>query len=80
VPRLTGRWWPTCEKSKQHNNPDAIEAERARGAQVLFLPRQGKHLNPIELLFNDLKQHHLRPADDELEKLIDGYMGHYAPR
>ena len=31
------------------------------GVTIKFLPPKGKYFNPLELLFNDLKTHHIRP-------------------
>ena len=36
-------------------------SSRNVACQMKFLPPKGKYFNPIELLFNDLKSHHIRP-------------------
>ncbi len=45
----------------QHYNPRVIQAFNCRGAKVVHLPPKGKYLDPMELLFNDLKEHYIRP-------------------
>jgi transposase len=45
----------------QHYSPAVREGFKARGVSIKFLPPKGKYFNPIELLFNDLKSHHIRP-------------------
>jgi transposase len=42
--------------SKQHWNPGVAARFEAVDVEVVLLPPKGKYLNPIELLFNDLKQ------------------------
>jgi hypothetical protein len=48
-----------------------------------FLPPKGKYFNPLELLFNDLKQHYIRPnfpkngqplTKSKITALVRGYM------
>lgn len=46
---------------KQHFNPHIRQMLRTKGASMLLLPPKGKYLNPVELLFNHLKQHAIRP-------------------
>lgn len=67
----------------QHYSPVARSAFTDRGAKVEHLPPKGKYFNPLELLFNDLKSHYIRPAfpgngknmgRDTLESLIRTYM------
>lgn len=73
----------------QHFNPEAISALKARGVRVVHLPPLGKYLDPLELLFNDLKEHYIRPKfpvqgqnlrKEELEEIIGDYMSNEAPR
>ena len=57
----------------------------ARGERAMkFLPPKGKYFNPIELLFNDLKSHHIRPnfpqngqnlSKSKIRALVRSYMG-----
>lgn len=73
----------------QHYNPEVIAAVKKRGASVVHLPPKGKYLQPLELLFNDLKDHYIRPAksgqkgfftESELKSLIHNYMENVAPQ
>lgn len=57
-----GKSGRSANPRSQHYNPDVLAAVAARGARVLHLPPKGKYLNPVELLLNDLKEHHVRPA------------------
>ena len=43
-------------------SPKAKESFKAKGVKLLFLPPKGKYFDPVELLFNDLKSHYIRPA------------------
>ena len=45
----------------QHYSPAVREEFKERGVSIKFLPPKGKYFNPIELLFNDLKSHYIRP-------------------
>ncbi len=36
---------------------DGDAAIETKGGKVIHLPPKGKYLNPVELLFNDLKNH-----------------------
>ncbi len=73
---------------KQHYNPTAIAAIEGKGGKVIHLPPKGKYLNPVELLFNDLKNHYIRPQFPEsgenlsrrkLNAIIKMYMTKKAP-
>lgn len=71
--------------TKQHFNPQVAEAIEDMGGMVLHLPPKGKYLDPMELLFNDLKEHYLRRPFRQhtfrsLKMVIKGYMDHIAPR
>ena len=57
-----GRSSHSHNPKSQHFNPEVQEAVVQADASVLMLPPYGKLLNPLELLFNDLKEHHLQPA------------------
>lgn len=74
--------------TKQHFNPVVVEKINARGGKVMYLPPKGKYFNPVELLFNDLKAHYIRPAygksnkemsKDKLTRIIRKYMREVAP-
>ena len=47
--------------SSQHYSPVARDLFEERGVSIKFLPPKGKYFNPLELLFNDLNQHDIRP-------------------
>jgi len=73
----------------QHYNPEVLAAIQSRGATIHFLPPKAKYLNPLELLFNDLKQHYIRPAfsadgtdmpKEQIESIIGQYMSSQAPK
>ena len=60
----------------------------ALGVTVKFLPPKGKYFNPLELLFNDLKSHYIRPKflrngqplpKSQIEGLIREYVDEKAP-
>jgi len=59
-----------------------------RGVTIKFLPPKGKYFNPLELLFNDLKPHYIRPkfrkngvplSKSEIEELVRAYVEEKAP-
>ena len=73
----------------QHFNPLIIQAINAKGGQMVHLPPLRKYLDPVELLFNDLKEHYIRPAhppsghnfsEDELRSLICTYVAKMTPQ
>ncbi len=73
---------------KQHYNPTAMAAIESKGGKVVHLPPKGKYLNPVELLFNDLKNQYIRPQFPEngenlsrrkLNSIIKTYMTKKAP-
>jgi hypothetical protein len=77
-----------AKPDKQHYNPAVLAALADKGCDVLYLPPMGKYLNPDELLFNDLKQHYIRPAKNvhgqnftkaKLLSIINSYMRNVAP-
>jgi transposase len=72
----------------QHYSPVALAAFRGHGARVEYLPPKGKYFNPLELLFNDLKSHYIRPSFprngekltyEQISALIQDYMQNKAP-
>lgn len=73
---------------KIHYNPEVLEELKAKGSNRLILPPKGKYLNPLELLFNDLKNHYIRPkfhrdgtpmTKAEVEEIIQDYVDNVAP-
>jgi transposase len=83
-----GRAGRKMKPDKQHFNPRAIDAIECNGAKVIFLPPKGKYLNPVELLFNDLKNHYIRPqyrkhgeniSQRKLKAIIKRYMIQQSP-
>jgi transposase len=72
----------------QHYSPAVREKLETRGVSMKFLPPKGKYFNPIELLNNDLKSHHIRPnfpqngqnlSKSKIRALVRGYMEERAP-
>ncbi len=57
-----GRSGRCSNPTAQHFNPDVIRKFKACGVKAILLPPKGKYLNPVELLFGDLKQNYIRPA------------------
>ena len=83
-----GRSGTSVHPKAQHYNPTVKDILARKGVKVVHLPPKGKWLNPIELLFNDLKSHHLRKGGGrqhgsltfrELKSAIDRYMKEVAP-
>jgi hypothetical protein len=73
---------------RQHFNPEVISKLDRKGVEVIHLPPKGKYLNPLELLFGDLKEHYIRPqfppsgrelSKKELKAMIRNYMEQQAP-
>jgi transposase len=71
----------------QHYSPTAHDTFHAHGVTVEFLPPKGKYFNPLELLFNDLKSHYIRPAfprngakltKQQIEVIISDYIDTHA--
>ena len=56
-----GRSGRTLHPIYQRYSPAVREEFKERGVSIKFLPQKGKYFNPIELLFNDLKSHYIRP-------------------
>ena len=76
-----GRSGKSKNPSKQHYNQKIAKSATNRGVNmnIKFLPPLGKYFDPLELLFNDLKQHHLwvkgpRQTRRQLMALIGNYM------
>lgn len=83
-----GRSGRSKNPKAQHYNPSVVQSVKDRGAEVWYLPPKGKYFNPAELLFNDLKNHFIRPAygksckemsKDKLTRIIRKYMREVAP-
>ena len=72
--------------SSQHYSPVSRDLFEERGVSIKFLPPKGKYFNPLELLFNDLKQHDIRPKNgrplskSKIAGLIRGYVDETAAR
>ena len=56
-----GRSGRASHPTSQHYSPEAQAIFNTRDVTIKFLPPKGKYFNPLELLFNDLKSHYLRP-------------------
>jgi transposase len=83
-----GRSGRALNPTSQHYSPVARAAFEACGVTMRFLPPKGKYFNPLELLFNDLKQHQIRPnfpkngkplSKQKIVALVRGYMDGRAP-
>jgi transposase len=83
-----GRSGRSANPVAQHYSPYARDVFEGAGATVRFLPPKAKYFNPLELLFNDLKSHYIRPAFpgngeklsyDTLHDIIERYMDEHAP-
>jgi transposase len=64
-----GRSGRAKEPKAQHYNPQVKASIEAVGARVQMLPPYGKWLDPVELLFNDLKEHSSSPPDPSPDSL-----------
>ena len=56
-----GRSGRASHPTSQHYSPEAQAIFNTRDVTIKFVPPKGKYFNPLELLFNDLKSHYLRP-------------------
>ena len=83
-----GRSGRASHPTSQHYSPEAKATFHARGVTTKFLPSKGKYFNPLELLFNDLKSHYIRPnflrngqalPKSRIEGLIREYVEEKAP-
>jgi transposase len=66
------------DQLRAHKNPEVIEAIRATGARVLFLPTYSPELNPIEMIWSWLKRQVTKivPSTlDELEAVVEATWG-----
>lgn len=71
-----------------HWDPEAKEAIEDEGASMVMLPPSGYYFMPLDLLFNDLKQHYIRPeyakngdpmSKSKMQSIIKKYMEEVAP-
>ena len=78
-----GRCGRAVHPTTQHYSPVARAAFEECGVTIKFLPPKGKYFNPLELLFNDLKQHYIRPnfpkngqplSKSKVASLVRGYV------
>jgi hypothetical protein len=83
-----GRSGRSQHPTAQHYSPNAKATLKERGVTIKFLPPKGKYFNPLELLFNDLKTHYIRPkfrkngvplSKSEIEELVRAYVEEKAP-
>ena len=85
---VLGRSGCSQHPTAQHYSPNAKATFEERGVTIKFLPPKGKYFNPLELLFNDLKTHYIRPkfrkngvplSKSEIEELVRAYVEEKAP-
>ena len=89
---LSGTVWVVVDEHyilfTRTNSPAVREEFKERGVSIKFLPPKGKYFNPIELLFNDLKSHYIRPnfpkngkllSKSKIQALVREYMDETAP-
>ena len=83
-----GRSGRSRNPKKQHYNPEIVKSIVDRGGEVWYLPPYGKYFNPAELLFNDLKNHYIRPhygkfnkelSKETITRIVRKYMRDVAP-
>ena len=83
-----GRSGRASHPTSQHYSPEAQAIFNTRDVTIKFLPPKGKYFNPLELLFNDLKSHCLRPKflqngkplpKSQIEGIIREYVDGTAP-
>ena len=83
-----GRSGRAKNPNKQHFNPEVAAEFEDASMEVVMLPAPGHILDPMELLFNDLKEHHIKPAYDpsgkelskeKLDQIIEEYVENEAP-
>jgi transposase len=72
---------------KLHFNRKVAKEFKHAGMEVVMLPAPGHYLNPMELLFNDLKEHYIKDAypksgkelsKQQLEEIIEEYVDNRA--
>ena len=64
-----GRSGRALHPTHQHYSPAVRDEFKERGVSMKFVPPKGKYFNPIELLFNDLKSHHIRQTFHKMGKI-----------
>lgn len=69
VPVLAPTDTVCMDQLRAHKNPEVIEAIRATGARVLFLPTYSPELNPIEHIWSWLKRQVTKIVPSTLEEL-----------
>lgn len=79
-----GRGGRTRNPRFQHYSAEAIELIEGAGGPAVHFPPYGECLNPVELLFNELKQHPLRrqplpQTRASFKAVINDYMEYVAP-
>ena len=80
-----GRSGRALHPTHQHYSPAVREDGQGTWRVNEVLTSQGKYFNPIELLFNDLKSHHIRPnfrqnlSKSKIRALVRSYMDERAP-
>ena len=83
-----GRSGRAVNPTSQHYSQVARATFEGCGVTIKFLPPKGKYFNPLELLFNDLKTHHIRPnfpkngrplQKSKIAELVRTYMDERAP-
>ena len=75
------------KKKSQHFNLTVRDAYRTKGVRIVYLPPYCPYLNPVELLFHDLKDHYIRPSYhrdgsplqfEEVERIVKNYCNNIA--
>ena len=75
------------KKKSQHFNLTVRNAYRTKGVRIVYLPPYCPYLNPVELLFHDLKDHYIRPSYhrdgsplqfEEVERIVENYCNNVA--
>ena len=83
-----GRSGRAVNPTSQHYSQVARATFEGCGVTIKFLPPKGKYFNSLELLFNDLKTHHIRPnfpkngrplQKSKIAELVRTYMDERAP-
>ncbi len=54
----SGRKW---KRDMQHFNPTVTATIESKGGKIIQSPPKGMYMNPVELLFNDLKNNYIWP-------------------
>ena len=83
-----GRSGRALHPPHQHYSLAVREDFKERGVSIKFLPPKDKYFNPIELLFNDLKIHYIRPnfpkngknlSESKIQALVREHVDETAP-